>query len=55
MADIYQWILDATAGAPLPFVFIILGISFLIVKAATVSSLANLSTCPWRRLKNESR
>jgi hypothetical protein len=42
MADnVYKWILDATAGAPLPFVLVLLAASFVLVKAATVSLLAN--------------
>ena len=42
MADnVYKWLLDATAGAPLPFVLALLVASFIVVKAATVSLLAN--------------
>jgi hypothetical protein len=42
MADnVYKWILDATAGAPLPFVLILLVASFILVKAATVSLFAS--------------
>jgi hypothetical protein len=44
MADnVYKWLLDATAGAPLPFVFALLAVTFIVVKAATVSLLVNPS------------
>jgi hypothetical protein len=43
MADnVYKWLLDATAGAPLPFVLTLLAATFVVVKAATVSLLANV-------------
>lgn len=44
MADTaYTWILDATAGAPLSFVLILLAVSFVVVQAVTVRQKADFA------------
>lgn len=56
MADgAYKWILDATAGAPLPFVLILLALSFALVQLATVSLSAIIAIHRITMLKCEFR